>query len=119
MRQWNKPKKESKYKNLSCRCKLGHQHDSVDEAWYCAKLQLELKGKLFKSFEYEKSFDLCVNGKKICGHKPDFLITNHDGSQEVREYKGFATKDWGLRRKLFEACYPDIPYFVKSKKDLL
>lgn len=102
----------NKYGNRSCRCTLNHQHDSRKEADYCFQLQaLKAAGEI-KDFEYEKSYDLCINGKRICQHKPDFTVTAIDGTVSVHEVKGFATADWRLRRKIFEAVFPDIPYIV-------
>jgi hypothetical protein len=96
-------------------CKLGHYHPSAIEARYCAVLQLMLRAKKIKEFIYQKSYDLCVNSKKICAHKPDFTVEYYDGHIEVHEVKGFETNDYLLRKKLFEACYPLIPYVVIKK----
>jgi hypothetical protein len=87
-------------------------HGSRFEATYCDQLKLLVKAKEIASFEYSKRFILKVNEKTICEHWPDFLVTLNDGSQEIHETKGFATKDWSLKRKLFEALYPHIPYIV-------
>jgi len=118
-RQWSSGGKTSKFGSQSQTCSLGHKHNSVGEAQYCHKLLIMQRGGLFKSFQYEVNFRLVVNGKFICSHRPDFLIDNHDGSQEVHEYKGYETRDWLIKKNLFEALFPDIPYFVKTKKDLL
>ena len=87
-------------------------HGSRFESDYCEQLKLLVKAGEIKGFEYSVRFHLKVNDKKICEHWPDFLVTTNDGKQEVHETKGFATKEWGLKRKLFEALYPDIPYYV-------
>jgi hypothetical protein len=41
-----------------------------------------------------------------------FLVTLNDGSQKVCEAKGVPTETWRLKRELFLALYPDIPYEV-------
>jgi hypothetical protein len=69
-----------------------------------------------KSIEYEKSYDLKVNGVLICRHKPDFTLTYEGPRIEIVEYKGFATSDWKLKKKLFEAIYPHIKYNVAYQK---
>ena len=107
--------KRNKYRNRSSRCNSGHLHASMGEAAYCNLLALLKKGGQIKDYETQKSFDLKVNGKTICRHIPDFLVTNNDGTQEVREYKGgriTETAVWNIKRKLFCACYEDIPYIV-------
>ena len=53
-----------------------------------------------------------VNGIRITTHKVDFLVMTKKGKLEVNETKGFPTPEWNLKRKLFEALYPDIPYIV-------
>jgi len=69
------------------------------------------------AYEYERRFELRVNGILICHHKPDFLVfkTKEDHEAdcfEVHEVKGAMTVDWNIRRKLFEAVYPEVDYIV-------
>lgn len=109
----------SKYGNKRMKCNLGHSHGSKDECSYCFKLQLMLENKLIKGFVYEKPFDLYVNGKFITRHKPDFYVETLDGTFYIDEFKGYATAEWDLKRKLFEALFPDVPYNVRTKRDLL
>jgi hypothetical protein len=106
-----KLKSKSKYKAITCKCGLGHIHDSNGEALYCAKLESLRRVKLIDGFEIQKKFDLKVGDVKICSHIVDFLVIK-DGYPEVHEYKGFATDVWKLKHKLFEACFPGIPYKV-------
>jgi len=81
-----------------------------------------LKAGEIKEIEQQKSFTFVVNGKTICRHIPDFLVTENDGSKAVHEYKGFADKVWPIKKKLFEALYPEIPYIViphrQRKRDI-
>lgn len=99
-----------KYGNSTCFVD-GIRFDSRREADYYGQLKMEQRAKLIKSFERQVTFDLVVNGKRICGHRVDFLVLLNDGSQEVREVKGYATAEWDLKRKIFEATQ-DIPYKV-------
>ena len=112
-------KKARLNKHRTQTCRQGHSHDSCDEAEYCNKLELLCKAGHIKEYKQQVTYDLKVNGHKICGHRVDFLVTNPDDSIEVHEFKGFATQLWVLKKKLFEAVYPEIPYLVKTKKDLL
>ncbi len=69
--------------------------------------------KEFAEFSTQKRFDLHTpDGKKVCAHYPDFLITKHDGSQYVDECKskGTVTPLWKLKKALFEYEYKHIPY---------
>ena len=102
----------NKYKNKSCTCNVGHIHDSRGEARYCDELQLLKKAKEISDFEIQKTFSLKAYDKHITNHRVDFVIIKNDGSQEVHEFKGFATDVWKLKQKLFEANFPEIPYIV-------
>ena len=96
----------------TCRCLSGHIHHSRKEAKYCDELSWRIKAKEITSFETQKRYSLDVNGKHICNHIPDFLVTFPDGHQEIHEVKGFEQEVWRIKHKLFEACYPDLPYIV-------
>lgn len=114
-------KSRMKYKNI-------HQtvdninFDSKLEARYYQQLKMEKRAGLIKGFERQKSFDLFAlydstkpdswYPHRVCSHIVDFLVTLPDGSLEVREVKGFSTSTWDLKRKIFEANYPTIPYKV-------
>jgi hypothetical protein len=110
-----------KYNNCTCFVD-GIRFDSRREADYYGQLKLEQRAKLIKSFQRQISFALYAQevdcdpdlaSQKLIGHhKVDFLVTLLNGDQEVREVKGFATDGWNLRRKVFEANYPHIPYKV-------
>lgn len=99
----------------------GISFDSKKEADYYVQLKIEKKAKLIMDFERQVSFELRAwqpskftgHGYSIIGrHVVDFLITNLDGSKEIREVKGYATPLWDYKRKVFESNYPDIKYRV-------
>ncbi len=104
--------KKNKYGAKKQKCSLGHSHRSEGESMYCWQLQIKKKQGLIMDFVYEKKYELRVLGTLVGCHKPDFTVINTDGSIEIREYKGFETEAWQLRRKMFEAIYPSIPYRV-------
>lgn len=101
-----------KYGAVRSKCALGHSHPSKLEAGYCGQLQLLLKAKEIKGFEYQKSYELRVNGFLIGKHKPDFTVTTNNETIEVHETKGMITTDFMLRKNLFEAIYPEIKYIL-------
>ena len=113
-----KKRKTSKYRASSCRCLEGHAHDSRAEARYCEQLFILKKAGEIREVKRAPQFDLYVNGKKIVGHQPDWLVTFPDGHKEVYEFKGFATEKWKIQRRLFEALHPEIPYITVSEKNL-
>ena len=120
-----KEKKRNKFtgrtkenKIITCKCHIGHIHNSRDESSWCNIVQLRQKQKEFKSFKVESYYPFVINGIKIGGHYVDFEIENHDGTIHVEEYKGFETSLWRIKHKLFKALYPNIEYRIIRKKDL-
>lgn len=105
--------KQRRVKNYqSCRCHQGHIHHSRGEAGWCNNLELRKKAGDIADYETQVSYDFIVNGKKVCGHRPDFRVHGTDGSVWIEEYKGWGSEIWRLKKALFEALYPDIKYVV-------
>ena len=102
--------KTNKYHAKNQICHQCHKHDSIGEANHCDNLALLKKAGEIKDYRIQVTYDLVVNGKKVTGHRVDFEVENNDGSVEIQEFKGFATDVWVLKRKLFIALYPNIPY---------
>ena len=112
-------KKRNKYGAIRGRYK-GRSYHSQKEAEYAMWLDsLKREGKV-KKIEPQKRYDLVVNGLLITTHIPDFLVTLADGRKKIVEVKGFGSPVWPIKRKLFEALYPELPYLVNpSEKQLL
>ncbi len=106
----------SKYGNKKCKCLSKHIHDSRGEAGHCDWLLALTQSKEIKSYRGQVKYPLIVNGRTIANHFVDFEVENIDGSIEVHEFKGFATREWKLKKALFEVLYPDIPYIVVKGK---
>ena len=113
------PKKDKKgvpiaHRRKRCRCQLDHIHDSQFEARHCNHLNVLKKSKVIKDFKIQPHYIFRVNGKRVCGHYPDFIIEHLDGTCEINECKskGTSTAVWKLKKALFEILYPDIPYTV-------
>lgn len=73
------------------------------------------KGEL--SYVKEQArYRLEVNGKLVCTHIPDFevgvLRPGNVVHVKVVEAKGYPTPEWKIKKKFFEALYPEIPYLV-------
>ena len=107
-------KKEPKYRNKKSKCLLNHWHDSILEANVCNRLYSMCK-KEIKGYKIQQNFPLFVKNKLICKHIVDFWILNHNGTIEVWEAKGKRLPAWSIKKKLFEALYPEIPYKVVTK----
>ncbi len=105
--------KELKYKNKSCVCRQDHWHHSIKEAHWCDQLELLRKAGEIKRYETQVRFELWVKRDKIAAMIVDFVVYDKDGRhiEEVKSYPTM-TPEWNIKRKLFEALYPKIPYYV-------
>ena len=77
---------------------------------------LKKNGDIYE-YENQPRIALIVSGIKVCEHIPDFKVyrTKQDyenGYYEIHETKGYAHPLWNLKRKLFEALFPEIEYIV-------
>jgi hypothetical protein len=77
---------------------------------------LRLRAKDIESWERQIRVPLDVNGQRICDYYLDFLVHLKNGKKQWVEVKGFETKLWRLKKKLFEAAYihnhPDEEYLI-------
>ena len=114
---FNRTKSGHKYNASSCTCSLGHHHDSRLEARHCWLLDLMSRdpNKGIEEVRRQVTFPLEVAGKRICGHRVDFVLVHKDGRKVVVESKGFETPEWNIKHKLFLALYPEIEYQVWRK----
>ncbi len=76
----------------------GHTFDSQKEANYYSELKLKLQAKDIKGFCLQPVFILAPSLK----YKPDFIIFHNDGSTEIIDVKGFKTKEYIAKKKVFE-----------------
>lgn len=104
--------KKNKFGAKRSRCVLDHDHRSGLESEYCGQLRMLEQAGEIKSFEFERFFKLRVNGRRICGIKPDFLIHYKDGRVEIHECKGIEMPDWKIKWELMQALHPEFNYQV-------
>ena len=79
----------------------GHTFDSQKEADYYIELKNRLKANDIKGFCLQPTFILAPGLK----YKADFIVFNNDGSQDVIDVKGFKTKEYIAKKKVFEEKY--------------
>jgi hypothetical protein len=109
------PVKESKYRNN--RVELdGYLFDSQKEAnKYCELKILKQIGEVVR-LELQPAFCLqdayWDDGKYVRPiiYKADFRVTYRDGRVEVIDTKGFRTKEYLLKKKLFLKKYPGVNF---------
>jgi hypothetical protein len=95
----------------------GHTFPSRREAEYYLLYKSMLQRKEIVNLELQPSFILIpryVNkaGKKIreCKYTADFMLTYPSGRKVVVEVKGYRTRDYQLRRKMFEYKYREYEF---------
>ena len=92
--------KKSKYKANKVSID-GHTFDSQKEADYYCQLKLRLHGNEINGFCLQLTFILAPGLK----YKADFIVFNKDNSTEVIDVKGFKTKEYIAKKKVFEDKY--------------
>lgn len=79
----------------------GHTFDSKKEAEYYCNLKIRLQGGDIRGFCLQPIFILAPGLK----YKADFIVFNNDGTSEVIDVKGFKTKEYIAKKKVFEDKY--------------
>lgn len=86
----------------------GHKFDSKAEAMYYGQLKWLLQTKQIKGFKMQQRY-LLQEGFKKKGktyrkieYVADFEVEKLDGTIEIIDIKGTVTKEFSIKRKLFE-----------------
>ena len=79
----------------------GHSFDSLKEANYYEELKLRLRVGEIRGFCIQPTFILAPNLK----YKSDFVVFNNDGTTEIIDVKGMKTKEYIVKKKVFEDKY--------------
>ena len=79
----------------------GHTFDSIKEANYYNDLKIRLFAGEIKGFCLQPTFILAPGLK----YKADFIVFYSDGSTEIIDTKGFRTKEYIAKKKVFEDKY--------------
>lgn len=95
----------------------GHVFDSKREAEYYKMYKKMVDDGEILGLELHPRFTLIPSftnraGKKVrpCHYTADFRLFYPDGRQKIIEVKGFRTRDYVLRRKMFEYKYPQYEF---------
>lgn len=100
----------------------GIQFDSKAEGQYYIILKDKQRRGEIESFTLQPKFLLQEgfekNGKKYrpITYKADFEIVHNDGSLEIVDVKGFVTKEFAIKLKMFEKAYPDLSLTIVGGK---
>ena len=93
----NSKGKKSKYRSYKVSVD-GHTFDSQKEADFYCNLKLQLQAKEINGFCLQPIFMLAPGLK----YKADFIIFHKNGQSEVVDVKGFKTKEYIAKKKVFE-----------------
>ncbi len=96
----NKDIKKTKYRANKTSID-GHTFDSKKEAEYYCNLKMRLQAKDIKGFCLQPIFMLAPGLR----YKPDFIVFNNDNTTEVIDVKGYKTKEYIAKKKVFEEKY--------------
>lgn len=96
--QSNKP---SKYKNKKTKID-GHVFDSKTEARRYSELKMLARAGEIKGFGLQPSFILPGNIR----YRPDFIVCGADGTVWAEDVKGMQTKEFKLKKRLWDEAYP-------------
>ena|SRR3990167_9660450 len=108
--------KPNKYRNIKTVVD-NIQFDSRKEANRYGELQLLVRGERITDLKLRPCFEFVVNGQMICKYIGDFSYVEKDRvSRTVEDVKSPITRKnpvYRIKRKLFEALYPEI-VFIES-----
>ncbi len=93
----NNKMKKTKYRSNKTSID-GHTFDSQKEAEFYCDLKNRLQAKDIRGFCIQPTFMLAKGLK----YKADFIIFNNDGSEEIIDVKGYKTKEYIAKKKIFE-----------------
>jgi hypothetical protein len=85
--------------------------DSLREAQKYSQRCFLAAQRIIKDLQIHPSFELCVNGTKICKYVSDFAYT-YNGKQIVEDIKGVETPAFKIKAKLFRALYPEYSLVI-------
>ncbi|MBM4762733.1 DUF1064 domain-containing protein [Bacillus sp. B15-48] len=117
-KEYRKPKKRSKYGNKKTVVD-DITFDSKAEAIYYSQLKWLKQAKQIKDFKLQPRYILQdgfkKNGKTFreISYIADFEVINLDGSTQVIDIKGAVTKEFAIKRKLFEFKFMDSITLLK------
>jgi hypothetical protein len=100
--------RRAKYGNRKVTTPDGLKFDSQREHGEWVKLSALARRGAIEGLERQVSFDLTVNGVKVCRYVADFVwIENHGGQRwrVVADSKGMRTRDYILKAKLMKAIH--------------
>jgi hypothetical protein len=108
-----KQKKPNKYNAQPCVIDGIKFASKLEAGRYCVLLDRQKRGEI-SHLEVHPCFDFILNGTpllmengRVAHYTADFGF-RENGKMVIEEDKGYAARDWPIRRALFKHCYPWI-----------
>ena len=106
----------NKYGARKTLCRAGHLHASGKESRRCDHLHMLQRAGEIEALKIQPGFAFVVNGQPLkhdngrkAGYTADFSYTDRrEAVTVVEDTKGYAARDWPLRKALFRACFPEL-----------
>lgn len=100
-----------KYGNTITTAIDGRKFHSKKEARRYESLLIAQSAQEISQLKVQPTFRLEVNGQLICRYRADFIYRDHTlKAMVVEDVKGFRTKDYIIKSKLFQVLYPQYKF---------
>jgi hypothetical protein len=112
---WGQPRNKFRNQPVKADGALFHSRGELGR-W--RELQLLQEGKAISDLKRQVRYSLKANGRHICFFVADYVYTDQ-GRRVVEDFKSPATlkqSAFVLKRKLFEANYPDIEFRISQRR---
>lgn len=86
----------------------GLKFDSVREAKRYRQLAVLERAGVINSLKRQVRFPLIVNDQLVCTYIADFTYVNEAGQKIIEDSKGFATREFRIKSKLFASLHPGL-----------
>lgn len=86
--------------------------DSAKEARRYSELRLRERAGEISALQLQVRFELIPKqqGERPVYYKADFVYIEKDGTRVAEDVKGFRTKEYIIKRKLFKLKYPEYVF---------
>jgi Protein of unknown function (DUF1064) len=99
-----KAEKPKKYRNKKIEVD-GIIFDSTAESRRYIELKFLMETGAITNLRLQPTFEIAINGVKVCKYSADFEYTRNDGQRVVEDVKGFKTPVYNLKKRLLRAVH--------------
>jgi hypothetical protein len=97
----------------------GERFDSRWEGERWNQLRLAARAGLITDLRRQVSYELAVNGVKVCSYRADFVYRDETGKEVVEDAKGHRTREYLIKKALMRAIHGiEIFETIKERKNV-